>query len=153
MDQAGNAMASASSRHKGITDEKTGPKLKLRPSDASTAALMAEAREEAAPTIEALTAIRDDPQASHSARVAAGRSLLEAAGMIGRERSAAKELLDKSIDQMTWRELERTAELGRQAHRQLVGVMSVPELRDHIVYCQAVLAERTKPQEVVDPFS
>ena len=70
-------MASASSRHKGITDGKTGPKLKLRPSDASAAALMAEAREEAVPTIAALTAIRDDPTATPSARVAAGRSLLD----------------------------------------------------------------------------
>src|SRR5262252_3217232 len=142
MDQGGNAMASASSRHKGITDGKRGPKLKLRPSDASAAALMAEAREEAAPTIEALTAIRDDPTASHSARVAAGRSLLEAAGMIGRERSAAKELLKKSIDEMTYVELEQAAELGQQAHRQLIDLMSAPELRDHIAYCQATLAER-----------
>jgi len=147
MDPTGNAMASASSRHKGITDGKPGPKLKLRPSDASAAALMAEARVEAAPTIEALTAIRDDPAASHSARVAAGRSLLEAAGMIGRERTAAKELLDKSIDQMTWKELERAAELGRQAHRQLVGLMSMEELRDHIAYCQAMLAEQARREE------
>jgi hypothetical protein len=114
---------------------------------------MAEAREEATPTIEALTAIRDDPAASHSARVAAGRSLLEAAGMIGRERSAAKELLNKSIDQMTWKELEQTAELGRQAHRQLIGLMTIPELRDHIAYCQASLAERARPEEVPDPLS
>src|SRR6476660_1841902 len=137
MDSTGNAMASASSRHKGITDGKTGPKLKLRLSDASAATLMAEAREEATPTIVALTAIRDDPTATPSARVAAGRSLLEAAGMIGRERSAAQELLKKSIDEMTHAELEQAAELGRQAHRQLIGLMSVSELRDHIAYCQA----------------
>jgi len=146
-------MASASSRHKGITDRKTGPKLRLRPSDASAAALMAGAREEAAPTIDALTAIRDDPAASHSARVAAGRSLLEAAGMIGRERRAAQELLKKSIDEMTYVELEQAAELGQQAYRELVGMMSVPELRDHIAYCQVILAERTKPLAAPDPLS
>jgi hypothetical protein len=154
MGEAGNAMAAgASSRHKGITDEKTGPKLRLKPSDASAAALMAEAREEATPTIAALTAIRDDPTATPSARVAAGRSLLEAAGMIGRERVAAKELLKKSLDEMTHAELEQAAELGRQAHRQLIGMMSIPELRDHIAYCQATLAERTKPDAVPDPMS
>ena len=73
--------------------------------------------------------------------------------MIGRERTAAQELLKKSIDELTHAELEQAAELGRQAHRQLIGLMTVPELRDHIAYCQAMLAERTKPQEVLDPLS
>jgi len=114
---------------------------------------MAEARDEATPTIEALTAIRDDPNATPSARVAAGRSLLEAAGMIGRERSAAQELLKKSIDEMTHAELEQAADLGRQAHRELIGLMTVPELRDHIAYCQITLAERTRREEQPDPLS
>src|SRR5262245_54379840 len=92
------------------TPERTSdPRLQSK--NASAAALMAGAREEAQPTIQALTAIRDDPAATPSARVSAGRSLLEAAGMIGRERSAAKELLRKSVDEMTYAELEQAAEL------------------------------------------
>jgi len=111
---------------------------------------MSAARDEIDATITRLTEIRDDPKHPAAARVAASRTIAEMAGTIGRERSTAKELLNKSINEMSAAELEQTAELGRDAMCRLIQGMSLPDLHQHIALCQATLGERAKLEPVSD---
>ena len=124
--------------------------LKRAGTNSGVVEIMSAARDEIDATITRLTEIRDDPKHPAAARVAASRTIAEMAGTIGRERSTAKELLNKSINEMSAAELEQTAELGRDAMCRLIQGMSLPDLHQHIALCQATLGERAKLEPVSD---
>lgn len=90
------------------------------------------ARAELPETVRSLAAMRDNPKASASARVAAARALLELAGVLGRERSPIK-TATKPIAEMTRQELAAMVEQGQKAYDEIKAAMRGDDDPDKLV--------------------